>query len=111
MFILVKLIYFHFYFTNTCTCESHSISVNTLNVKNKPLKLLELQHVSVFHKTILREPFVPVKFTCCPLLFFKYTGSMPYFICDGLGFHIARSPCVDFLCPCVSCMVGEIKVN
>jgi len=54
----------HFYFTNTSTCESHIINVNIL-------KLLELQHVSVFHKTILREPFVPVKVTCCPLLFFK----------------------------------------
>jgi len=61
----------HLYFTKTSTCESHSIIANTLNVKNKPLKLLELQHVSVFHKTILREPLVPVKVTYYPLLFFR----------------------------------------
>jgi len=85
----------HVYFTNTCTCESHSISVDTLNVKNKPLKLLKLQHVSVFHKTILREPFVPVKVTYYPLLFFKVCWhSMSYFIYDGFGFHATRSPCV-----------------
>jgi len=30
---------------------------------------LELQHVSVFHKTILRELLVPVKVTYCPLLY------------------------------------------
>jgi len=59
---------FHLYFRNTCTCESHYISVTTVNVKIKPLKLLELQHVSVFHKTILRESLVPVKVTYCPLL-------------------------------------------
>jgi len=54
----------HSYFTNTCTCDSHYISVNTLIVKmDKTLKLLALQHVSVFRKTILREPFVPIKVT------------------------------------------------
>jgi len=42
---------------------------------------------------------MPVKDTYCPLLFFKYAGSMSYFICDGFGFHVTRSPCVDFLCP------------
>ena len=30
---------------------------------------MELQHVSVFHKTILRELLVPVKVTYCPLLY------------------------------------------
>jgi len=60
---------FHFYFTKTCTCKSHNISVNALIIKKiKHKKLLELQHVSVFHKTILREPFVPAKITYCPLL-------------------------------------------
>jgi len=58
----------HLYFTNTCTCESHNIYVNTLILRIKPLKLMELQHVSVFHKTILRDPFVPFKVTYCPLL-------------------------------------------
>jgi len=67
----------HIHFTNTCTCDSHSASVSTLIVKmDKTLKLLALQHVSVFHKTILRELFVPAKVTCCPLLFSKYAGSM-----------------------------------
>jgi len=51
----------HTYLTNTCTYDSHNISVNTLIVKNvKTLKLLALQHVSVFHKTILRELFAPI---------------------------------------------------
>jgi len=49
-------------------------------LKIKLLKLLELQHVSVFHKTILREPLVPVKVTYCPSLFsricWQYAGSM-----------------------------------
>jgi len=79
----------HIYFNNTCTCESQNISVDTLNIKNKPLKLLELQHVSVFHKTILSEPFVPVlKSLIVHYYISKYAGSMSYFICDGFGFHV-----------------------
>jgi len=31
--------------------------------------------------------------------FSKYAGSMSYFICDEFGFHVVRSPCVDFLSP------------
>ena len=114
----------HIYFTNICTCDSHNVSVNTLIVKT--LKLLALQHVSVFHKTIIRELFVPIKVTYCPVLFSKYAGSMSYFICDGLAFHVTRFPCVDLFCPCVTCVVrrmsrtdgritgacvGEINVN
>jgi len=79
IFVPCILLQFTFISPNTCTCESHSISVNTLNVKNKPLKLLELQHVSVFHKTILREPLVPVKVTYCPLLFFKVCWQLVLF--------------------------------
>jgi len=44
--------------------------------KTLKLLLLALQHVSVFHKTILKELFVPIKVTYCPLLFSKYAGSM-----------------------------------
>ena len=101
----------HIYFSNTCTCDSHNISVNTLIVKpDKTLKLLllALQHVSVFHKATLRELFVPIKVTYCPLLFSKYAGSTSYcivFVVDGLGFHVTRFPCVDFFCPCMSCVI------
>ena len=105
------LLRFTFITTNTRTRKSHTISVDKLIIKNKTLK-----HVSVFHKTILREPFVPAKVTYCPLLFFivffiKYAGNMSYSVCDGIGFHVTSFPYVDFLYPCVLCVDAGYKTK
>ena len=80
---------FALHFTNTCTCESHNIIVNTLNVKNKPLKLLELQHVSVFHQNIFRVPLVPVKVYLLPIIIFQsMLAACPILFVMGLDFML-----------------------
>jgi len=55
---------------------------------DKTLKLLALQHVSVFHKTILKELFVPVKVTYVHYYFRSMLAACHILFVLGLDFML-----------------------
>jgi len=78
-------------------------------LKNKPLKLLELQHVSVFHKTILREPLVPVKVYLLSVVIFQImlAGVPIILVVYFLTFNVLTL----IFCDSQVHVFGEIEVN